>query len=51
MRKVQVTYFDENETVFINRTFDASVDLQEAFLKIAQEITDKEDELDGQDTD
>lgn len=47
MRKVQITYYDENETVLINRIFDASVDLQDAFLKLVADITDKEDELEA----
>lgn len=46
MRKLQVTYYDDQtEAVYMNRTFDASVDLQEALMKLAVEVTDKEDEL------
>lgn len=44
MRKVTVTYYDDNH-IYIERNYDPSVDLMEAFGELAMEITDKEDEL------
>lgn len=50
MRKLQVTYYDETtEEVYINRTFATDIDLQEALMKLAADITDKEDELESKD--
>lgn len=49
MRKLQVTYYDaDTELVYINRTFSTDIDLQEALMKLAADITDKEDELNEQ---
>lgn len=43
MRTVTVIYGDFPSQIV--RKFDASVDLQEAFMQLASEITDREDEL------
>lgn len=51
MNKVQVVHFDDKTgAVYIHREFDASIDLQDAFMKLAEDITEKEDELHEPDT-
>lgn len=50
MRKLQVTYYDDQtELVIINRTYATDIDLVDALMRLAADITDKEDELESKD--